>query len=63
MINIRGKISPQNIVKYSKNGCRLLSKTQEGNVKTAIIETDFGKVCRLGETEVHPLKRTIVVGN
>lgn len=43
MPNISGGISPQNIVKYSKNGCRLLSKTQEGNIKTAIIETDFGK--------------------
>lgn len=43
MTYINNTLSPKNIIKYSKNGSRLLSKTQEGNVKRAIIETDFGK--------------------
>lgn len=43
MTNIIRNMLPNNIVKYSKKGCRLLSKVHNGNTKTAIIETDFGK--------------------
>lgn len=31
------------IIKYTKNGGRLLSKTTTGNIRTTIVETDFGK--------------------
>ena len=37
------KALPNNIIQYSKNGSRLLSKVHNGNTKTAIIETNFGK--------------------
>lgn len=31
------------IIKYAQNGSRLVSKTTQGNTRTAIIETNFGK--------------------
>lgn len=43
MTIVNGRMLPQNIVKYTKNGCRLLSQTTVGSTKTTIIETDFGK--------------------